>query len=66
MVSFFCERLQVISDDHLVTLVGNEALIDLLSPPLQKLFQLCLIHLFLSEASSVLLLGVSSRKLLLL
>ncbi len=65
MVSFLCESFQVISDDHLVTLVGNEALIDLLSPPLQKLFQLDLVHLFLSEASGELLLA-GSRKLLLL
>ena len=65
MVSLFCESFQVISDDHLVSLVGNEALIDLLSPPLQKLLQLGRVRSFLSEASSLLLLA-SPRKLLLL
>jgi hypothetical protein len=65
MVSFLGECFKVISDDHLVSLVGNEALINLLSPPLQKLLQLGRVGSFLSEASGVLLL-VSSRKLLLL
>lgn len=65
MVSFLSECFQVISDDHLVSLVGNEALIDLLSPPLQKLLQLGRVRSFLSEASCLLLLA-SSRKLLLL
>lgn len=65
MVSFLSESFQVVSDDHLVSLVGNEALIDFLSPPLQKLLQLDRVGSFLSEASCVLLLA-SSRKLLLL
>ena len=62
LVSLLGKLLDIISDNDLISLVGNQALIDLVPPPLNELLKLGLISLPVAKSSCLLL---SARYLLL-